>query len=106
VDAPYQFCVSAPDLSRSVRRPIVEDYARPKAIPSMIDSNFRADSLSAMSGTNPTTRRGSNPARSSTIWMANQQRAEIFALPVKFTFASLREIFCFSCRCSAGLAKE
>jgi hypothetical protein len=34
-----------------------------------------------MSGTEPTTRRGSNPARSSDVWMAHQQRAEIFALP-------------------------
>jgi hypothetical protein len=29
-----------------------------------------------MSGTNPTTRHGSNPARSSVIWVAHQQRAE------------------------------
>jgi hypothetical protein len=34
------------------------------------------------------TRRGSNPARSSHVQMAHQQRAEIFALP--FAFLALR----------------
>jgi hypothetical protein len=72
--------MSAPDLSRSVERPIAKDCARSQAIPFDDRFNFRAHSLSALSGPNPTTGDGSNPARSSGILVAHQQRAEIFAL--------------------------
>lgn len=49
----------------SFERPIVEDYDRSKATRSMIDSNSRATPVTAMSSAKLTTRRGSNPARSS-----------------------------------------
>ena len=64
-----------------MERPVVEEYARCEATRPKIDPNFPAGPLSSISGANPTTRRGSNPARSSGVHVANQQRAEIFALP-------------------------
>jgi hypothetical protein len=62
----------------SVARVIVEDYTVSRPIDRFLFRGlyYQAQDLA--------TRRGSNPARSNDIWMAHQQRAEIFALPLRF----------------------